>query len=199
MALVIPPGFWQATTPLRNEHLLRPAVITFGVSEEDPERAPQDLADAIFDAFMLGFQDRLDPSVTVGPVSIFSYQAGGEGGSVDGTESGPGTRSTNNAIPPQVAAIIRKRTVRAGRAGRGRFYLPWCLDRDDVQENGQIEGGERNALQTAADGFLAALVAADAPMHILHDDNISGVTNPNEVTSLTVESQTGTQRRRNRA
>lgn len=198
MALVIPPDFWQASIPLKNEAVLRPAVITFGVnltSYVDPTaQAPDD----VLAAFSTGFESVIDPSVTVGPCSLFHYEAGGEGGSIIGTGDFVGTRVGNNSIPPQVAAIIRKRTSRAGRAGRGRFFLPWCVDRDDVQEDGNISSTEVPALQSAADDFLDALVGFNINMVILHDDGIVGSTTPNTVSSLSVDAHTGTQRRRNR-
>lgn len=198
MALVIPPNFWQASLPLKNEAVLRPAVITFGVNLTSYVDPIAGAPDEILACFATGFESVIDPSVTFGPVSLFHYEAGGEGGSIVGDGSVVGTRVGNNSIPPQVAAIVRKRTARAGRAGRGRFFLPWCVDRDDVQEDGNISITEVPTLQAAADDFLDALVLSNINMVILHDDEITGSTTPNTVTSLSVDAHTGTQRRRNR-
>lgn len=185
--------------PIKNEFLLRSAAITFGVHAPDSPVPVDEIADAVLANFQASFQVRIDPSVTVGPAILTFDQAPGQRGSISGTDTFVGTRAGNNAIPPQIAAIVRKRTARVGRPGRGRFYLPWCLDRDDVQENGLIDPTERDLLQASAEAFLDDLETASTRMVVLHDEGIPGSTTPSAVTSLFVDPQSGTQRRRNRS
>lgn len=199
MALVIPAGYGQVLIPLKNEFVLRPAAITFGIQRppEDPPWA--DVVDSVVNHFLDAYESRIDPSVTIGPGVVSITETGGITGSISGTVSGVGTRSTGNSIPPQIAAIVRKRTNRPGRAGRGRFFLPWCLDRDDVQEDGALDGGERNLLQTASVNFLAALETEGTRMFVLHTEGVALADTPTLVQSLDVDLQSGTQRRRNRS
>lgn len=198
MALVIPEGYFQATIPLANSNLQRAAAITFGVSEAETPVPPADFADDVLAAFTQAFGDRIDPNVTIGPVSLFSYGPGGEGGSVVGTGTATGSRSGTNTTPPQVAVIFRKVTGRIGRPGRGRFFLPWAVDRDDVQEDGNISGDELGPLQDAADDFMLGLTAINSEMVLLHNDDVPGSTAPSTVSALRVQQRSGTQGRRNR-
>ncbi len=48
----------------------------------------------------------------------------------------PGT-VTDVQMPPQVAVLAKKVTGMSGRANRGRLYIPACLPRDDLGEDGK--------------------------------------------------------------
>lgn len=198
MALVIPDGYFQALVPLDNTLVQRQAAITFGVSGPETPTEPDDIANLVTLALADSIDTVLDPNVVIGPTTLTFDQGPGVRGSVTGNVTANGTRSTTNSTSPQIAAIFRKRTSRVGRPGRGRFFLPWAMDRDDVTEAGFISGDVLTGLQSAADALLTEFTAAGLGMVILHDETVPGSTAPSVVSSLSVDPQTGTQRRRNR-
>ena len=199
MALVIPDNYYQAFVPIKHEGLGRPAAVTFGVRDVNGTIEPQQVADDVLLAMSAAFLEAFDNQVRVGPVSVY-FDQGGARGSVDGEASFQGQFDSNTTVPPQVALIVRKNTGRVGRPGRGRMFLPWVLVDADVSETGVLTPGSVSGFQARCDTLLSSLGDASDGllMHILHEEGVPGGTTPSLVTSLTVDSRTGTQRRRNR-
>lgn len=65
---------------------------------------------------------------------------------------GPGTRATGDTLPGQICGVITKRTAGAGRAKRGRVYVPFPGEDDST--DGQPNAG----YLTALNGLLTPLV-----------------------------------------
>lgn len=182
-------------------------MITFGVESDNYGGDYELLATDLNDEFDTTIGTRLDSAVAFGPVVLRVGQDGGENLVVSGTGSGTGNQ-TQVSEPPNVAALIHKRTARGGRRGRGRMYLPWCLADADVDEAGVVLGATQVLLQTQCTNFLGHLTAGTgamtfaAAMVLLHSpsgDDVSSPTtpgDPNTVTTLTVDSLVATQRRR---
>lgn len=199
MALVIPEGFFQASVPFVSEFVLRPAICTFGISEPTTPVTPAALADLVMVAVGDAIDPIIDPNVTMGPVTLTFDQAPGQRGSISGAVVRTGDRTTTNSTSPQIAAIFKKQTNRVGRPGRGRMFVPWAGDRDDVDEAGRWTNTWLDDLAIAAVNLLDNLQTIDASMVILHDEDVPGSTDPSTVTNLLADPQTGTQRRRNRS
>lgn len=96
--------------------------------------------------------------------------------------------------PPNVSILVKKSTAAAGRQGRGRIY--WPVAGSAFSNNiGVLDGTTLAGLQAAFDDFLAGLDANGATMFLLHGAGLP-ITDPSEVTSLTVDPKVATQRRR---
>jgi len=77
------------------------------------------------------------------------------------------------------------------------FVPPFNLSELSVDSTGHLAGGTITALQTQFNTMLANPLIADVPLYLLHDTNKAGtLPPPDPISSFTVESQVGTQRRR---
>ena len=94
--------------------------------------------------------------------------------------------------PPQVAVLVQKISGLAGRANRGRFYIPSPREAT-IDDGGFLDAGTLGTYQSQADSFLNDLSVAAIPMRILHTDPALA---PTVVSSLQVEAKVATQRRR---
>lgn len=188
--MLIPSGYAAITVPLSHDGLARKAAITFGVDADAGLLSANDVANAVTDAIDTTWQVAVSSNVDIGPV-VANYNTGG--GAVPGEADNqlPGLGAIN-ALPSNVALLVRKGTILSGRTNRGRFYLPWSLEESDVDAIGIIDGTTRSDWQTLMDSFLTALSTNDVPMVILHSE--AGT--PAPVSSLTVGSIVATQRRR---
>lgn len=97
---------------------------------------------------------------------------------------------TNNQIIPAVSCLIKLQTALAGRSNRGRIYLPWVVE--SVTEEGKMASAVVAAMQGPWNAFVAAMAAADYQLVVASYTN----SNAHDVTALTVETVTATQRRR---
>ena len=201
MALLIPEGFAQITIPIRHVSMSREAVVTFGVSisvEPDPY---VDIVDFIFGIWFDTLGQRVDAGCTQGPARMAVGTSTSEHIQVVGTETNGSARAVA-VLPPNNALLVKKTTNRGGRRGRGRMYVPWALDDNQVDEVGLLSGGELTAAQTEADNFLESLGTASGedgphPMYLLHEsEGETAAGSPNLVTSLTCDGLVATQRRR---
>jgi hypothetical protein len=114
-----------------------------------------------------------------------------EANQADGTVGG----SSAPPVSPQVSCLIQKQTVTIGRAGRGRIFLPYLAGSYlDATNKGIISSADLPTVQTMADDVLATITGDGYTMVLLHRD----ASTPTPVTSLNVEQQVATQRRRNR-
>jgi len=98
---------------------------------------------------------------------------------------------TGLAAPPNCTALLRKNTASGGRMNRGRMYLPG-LPEGQVDAAGTLDTTFRTNYQADATALLTALTAQSISMFLLH----ATIDPPTLVTSLIVESQAATQRRR---
>ena len=201
MSLLIPEGFAQVTIPLRYVTMSREAVVTFGVSiSVEPDPYPQ-IADFIFQQWFETLGGRVDTGVVQGPARMAVGTGTSEHIQVVGTETNGSARAVAT-VPPNCALLVKKSTNRGGRRGRGRMYIPWAIDDNQIDETGLISSGEVTAAQTAADDFLEELGTAAGeegphPMYLLHEsEGETAPGSPNLVIGLSVDVIVATQRRR---
>jgi hypothetical protein len=108
------------------------------------------------------------------------------------------------ATPPNVAALVKKRTGFGGRANRGRLFLPWAISEGDVDEVGVLSAAGVNQVQTNITAFVTALgsiqqVIANRVYDLPWDNPARVLTAVNKgkvVTSMVVDGLVATQRRR---
>lgn len=113
---------------------------------------------------------------------------------------------TGSSTSPAISALIKKGTALGGKKHRGRLYLP-SMREADVNESGLITSGQVDELQNVFNGWRAQLEGDDYLLVLLHayllDDNDEPLpenqqTEPDTITSLTVDPVVATQRRRQR-
>jgi hypothetical protein len=100
------------------------------------------------------------------------------------------TGQTSGDYAPQVAALVKLRTGLRGRSKRGRVFLPFTAE--GAQSNGTLTGSKVTTMQTEWDAFVAQLLSDNNPLVVASYKLASSA----NVTSEVVESETGTQRRR---
>jgi hypothetical protein len=92
---------------------------------------------------------------------------------------------------PQACALIKETTGSSGRSGRGRVFLPWLGETENV--NGAIAPTTRDDATAAWVAFANALVAGDMALAIASYTHSTAA----QVLALFCESYSATQRRRN--
>jgi len=106
--------------------------------------------------------------------------------------------------PPNVAALVKKKTGFGGRQNRGRVFLPWSLSENDVDEQGVLNQTVQNVITSGLLGFKSASanliqVIANRVYDLPWDNparQLIAVTIGKEVISMTVDPLAATQRRR---
>lgn len=186
--MIIPLGYSQVTHFFGGTALPEGAAITYGI-DHAPAFEPELVAAEVHDIFGtevvpgISSNARLERTlVKFGPAST--------GASGEYAENIAGTGNSATA-PPNVAMLVRKKTLLGGRTGRGRFYLPGVPE-ESVQPSGVIDSSTVSAFQLRMTNFLAALETYGAPMVLLHNAS----SDPTVVTNLVVDTKVATQRRR---
>jgi hypothetical protein len=116
----------------------------------------------------------------------------------DRASSAQGGNALGGLIPQNSAYLIRKNTALGGRRHRGRMYLPG-VGEASVNDNGVLTQARTEEINPAVGNWLAALRASAAvvDMVLLHASSpLSPTPAPTAVTSLAVQPQIATQRRR---
>jgi hypothetical protein len=109
----------------------------------------------------------------------------------------PGT-VTDSTVPMNCSLIVQKNTALGGRRNRGRMFIPPIILNDGaVDVAGNIAPGPLATIQGNFNDWYAALVAADWEPALFHQG--AGAPVPTAITSFTVQSLIGTQRRRMRS
>lgn len=186
--MIIPPGYANVAHVFELSASTQTAVVTYGVQLQGTEfgETRAALLHDMVDDHMLNATStvwtlartllKYGPSST-GPLFEFSLPTAG--------------RNPGAASPPQVAALIRKRTSFGGRSQRGRMYWPGMID-DNVDSIGELLNGYVLGFQSDINDWRTALAGNDLPMVLLHNAS----SDPTPVTSLNLDTTVATQRRR---
>lgn len=163
MSLVIPPGFGSAALVFRGALGTPEHVTTIGV---DLSAAGGDFvgaANRVMSAYGAEIMTTTYSALTLDHVTLAVGQDG-PGGSVD-SDLPPivGTR-TGTGVAIAMAPVVRKVTNEIGRRGRGRMFPPGVLSSAEVDSNGLISTGRRDALQTAFELFFLSLKEGGTPV-----------------------------------
>lgn len=163
---------------------------------------PQAVADDAADAFLTGYTAAAMYNPWTFVRTHVVQKALGNLYSADSVHNTAGTGGAQPTNTANLAMIVRKSTVLAGRRFRGRMYFPpFSIVDADVNNAGVIDPSVVASLQSQVDDFRAAWEASASVAHInlLHaasddDPEPDGTT----VTNWSVEALCGTQRRRMR-
>jgi hypothetical protein len=98
----------------------------------------------------------------------------------------------NPSVPDQVALIVTLRTALAGRAFRGRIYVPGMSNQDVDADPSQWKTGPVSDMQGAMEAFKSDLATGDATWGVLSRSQ-SAMT---PITAVSVRRYITTQRRR---
>jgi hypothetical protein len=193
MALVIPPGFGQLAYRFGLNTDPEIMVTTIGVDIAFGATGPQDKVDQKADAFAAAV-----PAASLAGGYTFLGCILREGAAGGGSVIYEAPRAIVGvaaavSLPNNCAFLVRKGTGRAGRRGRGRMYLPpYIVAEADVTNTGMLSPAALVNLQGVVD---AAFPGDD---FVLLHDSLPSVIPPDPVTSLVVDRQIATQRRRMR-
>lgn len=120
---------------------------------------------------------------------------------VGGASSGPtvvGAKSSSGGrMIMNTSLVVKKRTARIGHQFRGRCYWPvTSMAEGEIDSLGMIDAGSLTTFQADIDTFFNGVqVDGTVTLVLLHTDPAVVET---DISSMTVESQVGTQRRRMR-
>lgn len=186
--MIIPVGFAQVTHFFGGTALPEGAAITYGIDQE-PTFDPALVAASVHDIFGTEVVPGLSSAVRL-ERTLVKFGPTSTGASGEWVENIAGTGNAATA-PPNVALLVRKKTLLGGRTGRGRFYLPGVPE-ESIQVSGVLDSSTVAAFQSRVDAFLTALDTYGAPMQLLH----SASSDATPVISLVVDGRVATQRRR---
>lgn len=105
------------------------------------------------------------------------------------------------SLPPQVALLCKKITATAGKRGRGRWYVPFCLSQGNVDQTGKVTGGTIiTDWTTGLSQFVAILVSQYTIPCLAHrvysGKVVTAINKGPNITSMVPEAYVATQRRR---
>lgn len=190
--MAIPAGYGRASIEFVVSGIPGPLVMTFGFTDDPPSTA-DDIAERISDAWVAQFDSAtaLASSYTIDKVRVSINRGGVDlAGEFDTAETG-GVGDV--AVPPQVCALVTKRTGMGGRKGKGRCYLvAGYISEGNVGSDGTIGGVLRGDITTAWAAFIVALATDSLTMVLLHAD----ASTPTGVIDGACELTVATQRRR---
>lgn len=185
----IPEDHGQATIFFTGTGAPRGAAITWGFFNGTAQTAAQCASDVVNAVTTSTLIANLSSAVATTKVRVklgpdingpFAEQAMSLGGG-----------ASANAQSPQVSYLVEKQTALGGRRNRGRFFLPGVSE-VDADSSGQVLAATVTAINTDLTALLVDLAARDVDMMVLHSDGGP----PTQVTSLTLDPFTATQRRR---
>lgn len=191
-----PPGFAECSYQFTQTGVTRPAYVTFGCDPTDTD--PASVAASVLAAYTAAgsFNTIMDSTVSMTGVRV----ALGTDGTADLvyvlTSAVVGTGGSIQALPPNCAVLIHKVTARGGRRGRGRMYIPWCVNETIVDEAGVILAANVTTFTNAMAAWRTAMITNTVPLVLLHGPGKTTQPAPDPITQLTADRLIATQRRR---
>lgn len=185
---IIPAGYGQTTYVFAGASLPNGAVCTLGWRRTGiiplPEAMTTYAASAAFlhesmstsNCTLVALEFKLGPTLTGPTYRIESGQIGGQG---------------TNAVPPNVAVLVRKTVADTSTRFAGRLFWP-SMPEGTVDSAGQIESASVTQFQEAWDDHYTEIVAAGFEPVVLSATS----SDPRDVTSLDVQGRVATQRER---
>lgn len=197
MTLVTPLNYARVIHSMAYAGDSEPMAITYGI-ETNSGADVAAVATSMHTAFspvMAGFPTVVSLASTTVYLQSSAPPADPVIGVAVGTVAGTDARAV---VPQNTAYLVHKRSAVAGRAGRGRLYLPGVAEAA-VNAVGQVDPGQVSGYQALLTTWLAAIASALASdgMVVLHDsDGAYSAASPYPVTSLVMDNRVATQRQR---
>jgi hypothetical protein len=196
--LSIPPGFAQFSFFVTNATVGHRCVWTIG-----GKLAGSGLTPAQGSALFVAVSGALNPIWDSQVIQTGFHALIGNDGppmALDVPGSVAGSATTLQMLPPNVTYLLKKGTAFAGRAYRGRLYLPF-VDNGAVSEAGVVSGARYTALTLAATNLFAAPGTGSTTgvtgWWLLHraEPNTTPPA-PTQLTAISATNMVATQRRR---
>lgn len=176
-----------------------PMVVTYGAGLQEAELfEPIDIAGALHGIFDTRMSAIVSSRYTLHQTQVY-VGTGDPMGDLTAifVEDQPMAGSIDCA-PQNCAFLVHKLTNRAGRRGKGRFYLPG-IPESVVDNAGGVASAFQGTMNTALAAFLADIAALPdlTGMVLIHNEGVTAVpAAPTPVTQLVVDRMIATQRRR---
>lgn len=189
--MTIPEGFSQVSVVHTGGGIVDEAIWTVGVNNAF-DVTPATIAGEVVTLLgTLNYEDLISSSVEVPEVRVKNGPDVNGPSAVDDT--GIVGSIGGQAAPPNVSLLVHKLTAVGGRQGRGRLYMPGIAEAS-LEAGGGVEAALLADAQTFFSAFRTGMAFLNRPLALLHAD----ASEPNEVTTLTVDARFATQRRRMR-
>jgi hypothetical protein len=190
----IPVGYGQANLYFEGISLPLGAQVTLGFDTDGYAGTANDAANDIL--------DQLIASTIMGSVEndvkcsgcLFKFGPNETGASSFEPASIVGTAGSDGLVPNS-AYLIHKNTAFGGRKGRGRMYWPGCYG-PAIDDAGALAPATVTALTADFATWYTALAGLNLQPALLHSESVDESVLPYAITSFTVDSHIGTQRRR---
>lgn len=175
MTITIPEGYYEASFSMTSSVGSPPLVTTIGCQPEDPTAVPNSLANRGFSAFSAAFADLIANEATLTKCTM-QWQVGGVFTSIDSSQPPEAFTGDFNYFDVRAAVVLQKRTLRPGRAGRGRMFMPLSAQLDHVSVGGVVDDALRSDWDSAVIDFFELLTAAETTLSqpwfpvLLHSD-----------------------------
>lgn len=190
----IPAGFAQVNWKFEGTGFPNGAEVTLGVfagGEDDPVV----IAEAARDAWVSGMIPVQSSAITlVGVLVKIGPNSTGPSGEASASEDGD---IGGDAMPPNVAILVKKNTNMGGRSGRGRMYIPGLAESWGTT-GGVMSNTDLGNVQDAVTATMASLALSGYFPVVLHTAG-APLSEPTAVTSFVVQQRLATQRRRLRS
>lgn len=154
----------------------------------------QDMFDEISTGWATHFLPHMHPSYRYEKLTAFMPGEAGDVVFESLAGNNPGS-SAGTALPPNVAILLKKVTGFAGKANRGRMYLPGVTAEALSGSNkALLSSFTLGNLNTAAASFIGSIIDAGAVPYLLHQVGIADP--PRQVSDLNPAERLATQRGR---
>lgn len=201
MSVIIPEGYALLSYNMRARAANRPMAFTIGVWNSTISSIEANLS-----AYEAGMVASGMPFSAARFSSDYQYL--GMSATI-GTESGPIPWRVDREIdgtativppPPNVSVLVRKRTTRGGKRGRGRWYMPCAwISENMIDHLGNIDANI-STVQGVVDDLIDGMAGADLVPQILHApsklDPAAPVPPPTDILAMSVQRRVATQRKR---
>lgn len=200
MSLVIPQGYasaaWIFTSSAGTPNFVTTCGIRIGATANDYVAT----ANLLFEAYSENLMPRTWNGLTLQTCQLTIGSEVGNGSVNSNLDPVAGSLSGADAALA-MSVIVTKNTLRLGRKGRGRFFLPGLLANEDVNVNGDMSPATQAAIQSDVDDFYAQLQLNTEPYstipYLLHNDESQGITPiPSEILAFNVGQKVGWVRKR---
>lgn len=190
----IPTGFGQINWVFSSSSAPTGAECTMGCETSDFTGTPSEAAELAYEAWANNVLAVQVTTITLALCRIkFGPTETGPSGESAGSQTG---NISNPGVSAAVSLLVAKTTSFGGRAGRGRLFMPGMAEVDNAT-NGIVDSAYLEAAQTAFDGLVTDLNAADLQPVLLHSAT-SPLSTPTIIDALVVQGTVATQRRRQR-
>jgi hypothetical protein len=191
--LLLPPGYINTVLYWRSANSPRIALTTIAAQVTTPPFTSTS-ATTLFTA-ITGALDQDWDSQTAWPQMVTLANNSGVINRYVNLGTVTGTHVAFEECPPNVAAVIGKETLLAGRTHRGRIFIPF-IDESRVDASGKLFTAYQTALQTVANNLYTAFSTSgggnlSTPV-VLHTTSEP----PTPVVNFQVQTIVSTQRRR---